>query len=208
MLRTINPQLMLWESILPECCLGLPGDLAEIDELLDDERFFEPFRPFFDPVIGRPSIPIETYLRMMFLMYRYRLGYEPVCRRWPTPRPGGAPSLGGNRVQVYDKAPVLRVETTINNPREFRVGAHPVKRVRTGRMERAPSSSRGSRTTAFSCTVSPRRVRAVREIGLPCSIDAGCRHVPSDPAARCISRPQPRHSDPDRRHRGERAAAS
>ena len=25
----INPQLTLWESILPECCLGLPGDLAE-----------------------------------------------------------------------------------------------------------------------------------------------------------------------------------
>ena len=80
MLRTINPELTLWESILPECCQGLPGDLAEIDELLDDERFFEPFRPFFDPVIGRPSIPIETYLRMMFLKYRYRLGYEPLCR--------------------------------------------------------------------------------------------------------------------------------
>lgn len=42
LLRTINPQLTLWESILPQCCLGLPGDLAEIDELLDDERFFEP----------------------------------------------------------------------------------------------------------------------------------------------------------------------
>jgi IS5 family transposase len=89
-LRTINPQLTLWESILPQCCLGLPGDLAEIDELLDDERFFEPFRPFFDPVMGRPSIPIETYLRMMFLKYRYRLGYEPLCRRWPTPSPGAA----------------------------------------------------------------------------------------------------------------------
>jgi len=60
--------------------LGLPGDLAEIDVLLDDERFFEPFRAFFDPVIGRPSIPIETYLRLMFLKYRYRLGFEPLCR--------------------------------------------------------------------------------------------------------------------------------
>jgi IS5 family transposase len=79
-LRTINPQLTLWESILPECCLGLPGDLAQIDQVLDDERFFEPFRPFFDPVKGRPSIPMETYLRMMFLKYRYRLGFEPLCR--------------------------------------------------------------------------------------------------------------------------------
>jgi len=60
--------------------MGLPGDLAEIDALLDDERFFEPFRPFFDPVVGRPSIPLETYIRMMFLKYRYRLGFEPLCR--------------------------------------------------------------------------------------------------------------------------------
>jgi len=55
-LRTISSQLTLWYSILPASRLGLPGDLAEIDVLLDDERFFEPFRPFFDPVIGRPSI--------------------------------------------------------------------------------------------------------------------------------------------------------
>ena len=80
MLRTISPQPTLWESILPQCCLGLPGDLADVDALLDDERFFEPFRLFFDPVIGRPSIPIETYLRMMFLKYRYKLGFEPLCR--------------------------------------------------------------------------------------------------------------------------------
>jgi len=60
--------------------MGLPGDLGEIDVLLDDPVFFEPFRAFFDPVIGRPSIPMETYLRMMFLKYRYRLGFEPLCR--------------------------------------------------------------------------------------------------------------------------------
>jgi len=79
-LRTINGQQTLWEAVIPECLLGLPGDLADIDALFDDERFFEPFRAHFDPVIGRPSIPMETYLRMMFLKYRYRLGFEPVCR--------------------------------------------------------------------------------------------------------------------------------
>jgi len=26
--------------------------------------------------MARPSIPMETFLRMMFLKYRYRLGYE------------------------------------------------------------------------------------------------------------------------------------
>jgi hypothetical protein len=35
--------------------MGLPGDIAAIDAYLDDARFFEPFRPFFEPEIGRPS---------------------------------------------------------------------------------------------------------------------------------------------------------
>ena len=61
MIRTISPQPTLWESVIPQCLMGLPGDLAEIDALLDDEAFFEPFRPFFDPVIGRPSVPIVLW---------------------------------------------------------------------------------------------------------------------------------------------------
>jgi transposase, IS5 family len=79
-LRTVAPQPTLWEALLPESCLALPPVLAEVDELLDDQRFFEPFRPFFDPVLGRPSVPMETYLRMMFLRFRYRLGFETLCR--------------------------------------------------------------------------------------------------------------------------------
>jgi len=47
--------------------------------LLDDPVFFEPFTPFFDPTIGRPSIPIETYLRIIFIGFRYRLGFETLC---------------------------------------------------------------------------------------------------------------------------------
>ncbi len=79
MLRTVNAQPTLWEAILPAECLVLPGDLEAVDRLLSDERFFEPFRAHFDATFGRPSIPIETYLRMMFLKHRYSLGYEPLC---------------------------------------------------------------------------------------------------------------------------------
>jgi transposase, IS5 family len=43
-------------------------------------RRFSPFVPFFDPRIGRPSTPMEIYLRLMFLKFRYRLGYEMLCR--------------------------------------------------------------------------------------------------------------------------------
>ena len=58
----------------------MPAELEAVDRLLDDERFFAPYRRFFHATLGRPSIPIETYLRLMFLKYRYRLGFEPLCR--------------------------------------------------------------------------------------------------------------------------------
>ena len=59
---------------------AVAGELERVDALLDDPTFFAPFVPFFDPALGRPSIPLETYLRLMFLKYRYRLGYESLCR--------------------------------------------------------------------------------------------------------------------------------
>ena len=80
MLRTRNVQPSLWESVLPEVCLRLPAELERVDAWLDDEAFFEPFRAHFDVRLGRPSVPIETYLRLMFLKFRYRLGYETLCR--------------------------------------------------------------------------------------------------------------------------------
>jgi IS5 family transposase len=70
----------LWDAILPSELLVLPTELARVDALLDDSVFFAPFVAHFDARIGRPSIPMETYLRLMFLKFRYRLGYELLCR--------------------------------------------------------------------------------------------------------------------------------
>jgi IS5 family transposase len=70
----------LWEAVLPEELLRLPEELARVDALLDHEAFFGPFEPFFDPRVDRPSTPMEVYLRLMFLKFRYRLGYESLCR--------------------------------------------------------------------------------------------------------------------------------
>jgi IS5 family transposase len=70
----------LFESVLPQELLRLPAELERVDALLDDPAFFAPFVPYFDPRIGRPSTPMETYLRLMFLKFRYRLGYESLCR--------------------------------------------------------------------------------------------------------------------------------
>ena len=80
MFRTVGDQVSLWEAVLPPELLRLPDELARVDELLDDPVFFTPFVPLFDPRIGRPSTPMETYLRLMFLKFRYRLGYESLCR--------------------------------------------------------------------------------------------------------------------------------
>jgi IS5 family transposase len=80
MFRTVGDQPTLWEAILPDELRQLPVELARVDALLDDPRFFTPFVPFFDPRQGRPSTPMETYLRLMFLKFRYRLGFESLCR--------------------------------------------------------------------------------------------------------------------------------
>src|SRR3954453_2745894 len=80
MLRTRAAEVSLWEAVLPEEVRRLPEELARVDALLDDPAFFAPFVPFFDPRRGRPSTPMEVYLRLMFLKFRYRLGYESVCR--------------------------------------------------------------------------------------------------------------------------------
>jgi len=78
--RTVNDQPTLWDAILPSELLVLPAELARVDALLDDPMFFAPFEAYFDARMGRPSIPMETYLRLMFLKFRYRLGYELLCR--------------------------------------------------------------------------------------------------------------------------------
>jgi IS5 family transposase len=79
MFRTIGDRPSEWESLLPAEVLRLPEELARVDALLDDPVFFAPFAPYFHPVLGRPSTPAEWYLRLMFLKFRYRLGFESLC---------------------------------------------------------------------------------------------------------------------------------
>jgi len=71
--RTLGDQVSLWEAVPPDCDVG--GRVGPVDVLLDDPVFFGPFEPFFDPRIGRPSTAMETYLRLMFLKFRYGLGF-------------------------------------------------------------------------------------------------------------------------------------
>ena len=80
MLRISNDQPSLWESVLRPELFQMSEELTKVDRLLDDERFFAPFRKRFYTRVGRPTIPIATYLRMMYLKYRYKLGYQTLVK--------------------------------------------------------------------------------------------------------------------------------
>lgn len=80
MLRLHDGQGTLWEELLPAEARALSTELATVDVLLDDERFLRPFAKRFACPIGRPTIPIETYLRLMYLKHRYGLGYETLVK--------------------------------------------------------------------------------------------------------------------------------
>jgi IS5 family transposase len=79
-LRETEPQATLWDALLPEEARRLPAELVAVDAFLDDERFIAPWRALFDRRLGRPSVPIETLLRLLYLKHRYQLGYETLCR--------------------------------------------------------------------------------------------------------------------------------
>src|SRR5207245_5857215 len=80
MLRERSVGESLWEAVLPAELRELPAELGKVDAILDEDRFLAPFRSRLTARVGRPTIPIETYLRLMYLKHRYALGYETLCK--------------------------------------------------------------------------------------------------------------------------------
>ena len=76
----------LWDDALPIEVRQLPEDLAALDVLLSDHEFLWPiverwqqeFRETGRLVLteGRPTIAMETFIRLMVLKQRYRWGYR------------------------------------------------------------------------------------------------------------------------------------
>src|SRR5438045_9646811 len=74
----------LWDDALPVEVRELPEDLAALDVLLSDhellwpivERWRQEFEQTGRVVLteGRPTIAMETYIRLMVLKQRYRWG--------------------------------------------------------------------------------------------------------------------------------------
>jgi transposase, IS5 family len=87
MLTLLAPQPeSLWDESLPVEVKELPEDLAALDALLDDQELLWPivdrwqqeFRETGRLVLteGRPTIAMETFIRLMVLKQRYRWGYR------------------------------------------------------------------------------------------------------------------------------------
>src|SRR5215472_3624051 len=76
----------LWDDVLPVEVKELPEGLAALDVLLADQELLMPlverWRQEFEQTgravltQGRPTIALETFIRMMVLKQRYRWGYR------------------------------------------------------------------------------------------------------------------------------------
>ena len=73
-IRAKEPEL--FDYFLPENLKKLPEEFERVNQLLNDPAVVEPFIKRFNVLMGRPSIPIETYVRLMYLKFRHQLGYE------------------------------------------------------------------------------------------------------------------------------------
>jgi transposase, IS5 family len=69
-----DPQATIWELLLAEEAKRLPAELQAVDGVLDDERLIAPWRALFSARLGRPSVPVDTLLRLLSLKHRYGLG--------------------------------------------------------------------------------------------------------------------------------------
>jgi IS5 family transposase len=73
----------LWDELLPLEVKELPQDLAALDELLGDPALLAPIAARWEQSArerGRPSLAIETYVRLMVIKHRCGWGYETLVR--------------------------------------------------------------------------------------------------------------------------------
>src|SRR5271155_1586688 len=67
----------LWDEALPVCVRELPEDLAGLDRLLSDPALLVPISAGGGAgACGRPTIAMETYVRLMLLKQRHGWGYR------------------------------------------------------------------------------------------------------------------------------------
>ena len=71
-----SEQKDVFEGLYDPRLFELSDELKKIDELLRDPQLLTPFKEKFSKKRGRPTVPVATYLRLMYLKDRYQFGYE------------------------------------------------------------------------------------------------------------------------------------
>jgi len=72
----------VWDELFPELVRTLPDDLARLDQVLDAPGVLRQFEQHWGRAnLGRPSIPMATYVRLMALKHRHGWGYERLVRQ-------------------------------------------------------------------------------------------------------------------------------
>jgi IS5 family transposase len=84
MLTLVGEQVeSLWDEVLPAEVRELPDDLARLDRVLSDSLLLFPIAQAWEAGArerGRPSIPMETFVRLMVIKQRTGWGYETLVR--------------------------------------------------------------------------------------------------------------------------------
>ncbi len=75
-----SQQLTFGEGFINPELFQLDEELQEVDKLLCDKSLLKPFEESFDSTMGRSGTPVDVYLRMMYLKFRFGLAYEEVER--------------------------------------------------------------------------------------------------------------------------------
>lgn len=68
----------IWDPILPQLLRCLPDDLERLDQLLNLPKVMRRFEQHWGraKLVGRPSMAMATYVRLMALKHRHGWGYE------------------------------------------------------------------------------------------------------------------------------------
>lgn len=89
-LQPVHERDTVWDVLLPVGVTVLPADLARVDELLAETALLDPFRALWRErdaasgrhasSVGRPTIAMATYVRLMVLKSRTGWGYATLVR--------------------------------------------------------------------------------------------------------------------------------
>jgi IS5 family transposase len=72
-------QPMLFEEYIPKILFDMTPELSRIDQFLNNPIFEEPIVKRYHTRMGRPTVPVRVYIRMMVLKFYLCVSFEDLC---------------------------------------------------------------------------------------------------------------------------------